>query len=86
VDAGSHWNGQADAGCLDQQGDGLQGMAHDEGRLGIAAGLLVKAFDGRHFATLLGSLEAIDQYNGTTFDLHEATTEQMLEGLAPELG
>src|SRR6059036_3079807 len=86
VNAGSHWDGQAEAGGLDQEGDGLQGMAHDEGRLGIAAGLLVKAFYGRHFATLLGSLEAIDHHNRTTVDLHEATTEQMLECLPPELG
>src|SRR5206468_537065 len=86
VDAGSHWNGQADVGCLDQQGDGLQGMAYDEGRFGIAAGLLVKAFDGRHFAVFFGSLEVINQHNRTTVDLHQAATEQMLEGLAPELG
>ena len=46
----------------------------------------MKAFDGRHFAALLGSLEAINQHNRTTVDLHQAATEQMLEGLSPELG
>jgi len=61
-------------------------MAHDEGGLGIAAGLLVETFDRRHFAALFGPFEAIDQHHGAAVDPHQAATEQMLEGLSPELG
>jgi hypothetical protein len=35
-------------------------MAHDERGFGITTGLLMKAFDGGHFAALFGSFEAID--------------------------
>ena len=86
VNAGSHRDGQADPGYLHQQGDGLQGVAHDKGRLGVAARLLVETFDPRHFAAFLGALETIDQHDGPTVDPHQAAAEQMLESLSPELG
>jgi hypothetical protein len=86
VDAGGHWHGQADPSGLHQQGNGLQGVTHDEGGFGVAAGLLVKAFDPRHFTTFLGPLETIDQDDRAAIDPHQAATEQMLEGLPPELG
>jgi hypothetical protein len=44
------------------KGGGLQGVPHDEGSLGIAAGVLVQAFDPRDFAAFLGALEAIGQH------------------------
>jgi hypothetical protein len=61
-------------------------MAHDEGGLGITAGLLVEAFDGRHFAPLLGSLEAIDQHDRPALHADQMTSEQALEGLPPQAG
>jgi hypothetical protein len=84
VNACGHRDGQADPGCLHQQGDGLQGVAHDEGGFGIAARLLVETFDPRHFAAFLGPLETIDQHDGTAVNPHQATAEQALEGLPPE--
>ena len=46
----------------------------------------METFDSRHFAALLGPFEAIDQDDGAAVDPHQAATEQMLEGLSPELG
>ena len=86
MDASRHRHGQANPGHLHQQGDGLQGVPHDEGSLGIAARLLVQAFDPRHFAAFLGALEAIGQHDRTAVDPHQAPAEQMLEGLPPQLG
>jgi len=34
----------------------------------------------------LGRFETIDQHYRAAFDAHQTATEQMLEGLAPELG
>ena len=86
MDAGRHGHGHANPGGLHQQGDGLQGMSHDEGRLGIAAGLLMQAFDPRHFAALFGALEAIGQHDRATVDPHLTAAEQVLEGLPPQAG
>ena len=61
-------------------------MPHDEGRLGIAAGLLVQAFDPRHFAAFLGALEAINQHDRAAVDPHQAAAKQVLQGRPPQLG
>ena len=47
-----------------QHGDGLAGMAHDEGRLVVAFGLLVEFFDSGHFLARLGVLQAVAYQNG----------------------
>ena len=87
MDASGHRHGQANPGHLHQQGDGLQGVPHDERSLGIAARLLVQAFDRRHFAAFLGALETIGQHDRTALDPHQAAAEQLLlEGLPPQLG
>jgi hypothetical protein len=86
VNAGGYWNGHTNSGYLDQKGHGLQGMAHDKGRFGVAAGLLVETFYSRHFATFLRALETIDQHDRPAIDPHQVAAEQTLEGLLPELG
>jgi len=37
VNAGGHRHGQISPRCLHQDGDGLEGMAHDKGSLGVTA-------------------------------------------------
>ena len=43
-------------------------MAHDEWALGVVLGFLVKLFDRRHSATLLGDLEAVGDADGIISD------------------
>jgi hypothetical protein len=61
-------------------------MAHDKGRLGVAAGLLVQAFDPRHLFAFLGPFDAIDQQHEAAVDPHHPSSEQALESLLPEAG
>ena len=86
VNAGGHRHGQINSRRLGQHGDSLEGMAHDKGSLGVAAGLLMQAFDPRHLFALLGPLEAIDQHHGPAVDPHQPPPEQALESLLPEPG
>ena len=61
-------------------------MAHDKGSLGVAAGLLMQAFDARHLFAFLGPLEAVGQHDGPAVDSHQMPPEQALESLLPEPG
>ena len=86
MDAGGHRHGQTNAGGLGQDGDGLQGVTHDKGGLGIAPGLLMQAFDPRHLFPLLGPFQAVHQHHGPSVDPHPPPPEEALEGLVPEPG
>jgi hypothetical protein len=86
VNAGGHRHGQIPPRRLHQDGDGLEGMAHDKGSLGVTAGLLMEAFDPRHLFPLFGPLEAIDQHDRPSVDPHQPPSEQVLESLLPEPG
>src|SRR6266852_2886070 len=86
VDAGGNGDAQADAGYLDQQGNGLTGMAHDERSLGVAVRLLMEAFDRWHLAALLGAFESVHQYDRAAIEAEEAAVEQAAHGLEPSGG
>ena len=61
---------------LDQQGDGLAGMAHDEVGFGVASRLLVKAFDGWHLMAFLGGFEPVGQQDQARADPDQAASKE----------
>ena len=69
---------------LDQQGDGLAGMAHDEVGFGVASRLLVKAFDGWHLMAFLGGFEAVGQQHQAAANPDQATIKETADQSAPE--
>src|SRR4030095_8943248 len=83
VDAGGNGNTETKAAGLNQQGDDLAGMAHDERGLGVATGLLMEAFDGGHFSALFGSFEAIDQHYRTPLHSHQAASKEAADRVEP---
>ncbi len=69
VNSGSQRNGEnKDLEARNEQGNGLEAMSHDEGALGVVLGFLMKLFDRRHAATLLGHLEAVGDADGIVSD------------------
>jgi hypothetical protein len=52
-------SGDLAGGTLDQEGDGLEGVAHDVFGLGIVARLLMEKLDAGHLFAFLGRLDAV---------------------------
>ena len=46
----------------------------------------MKAFDRRHFTAFLRALETVDEHDRPTIDPYQRASEQVAEGLSPELG
>jgi pyruvate/2-oxoglutarate dehydrogenase complex dihydrolipoamide acyltransferase (E2) component len=62
VDPGDEGDGgDAAAEAPDQEGNGLQAVAHDVFGLGIAAGFLVEGLDPGHLPALLDGLDAVGE-------------------------
>jgi len=62
VDAGSQGDGgDVSVGGLDEQGQGLEGVAVDELGLRVVRGLLMELFHRRHLPALLRDLESVRQ-------------------------
>ena len=59
VDPAGQRHGEHALGRRDEHGYGLEGMAHDELRLGVGVRLLVKELDGGHLAAARGTLDAV---------------------------
>jgi hypothetical protein len=76
VDAAGQGHGETSAQALDEQRDGLAGMAHDVFGLGVGLGILVQEFDGGHFAPLLGPFNPIGHQHEAAADPHQPGAEQ----------
>jgi hypothetical protein len=60
VDAGDEGDGGDMSGeALDEQGEGLEGMAHEVLGFGVVGGLVVEGFDRGHLAAFFGDLDPI---------------------------
>lgn len=85
MDPDSKRNGENALGGLDKQAHGLERMAHDKFRFGVAFGLLVQEFDGGHFFTLLGNFDAVGNENETSI-CFDRGREQMQGNARPQSG
>ena len=84
MDAAGQWHRQTAAQGLDQQGDGLAGMAHDEVGFGVASRLLVEAFDGGHLMAFLGSFEAVGQQHQAAAHPDQAAIKEPADQHGPQ--
>jgi len=67
-----------------QQGNGLERMTHDVGRLGVAAAGLIQLADGGHLLAFLANLDAVGQAHQILADHNRR--EQFEHELGPQLG
>src|ERR1017187_8755107 len=61
VNAGAQGKGMMEAADAAEEGEGLTGVAHDKGRLGVGLSGLVKEFDRGHLPAGFSLLDAVGQ-------------------------
>ena len=84
VDAGANGDTEVVSPYGAENSEGLEGMSHDELRLGVRARPLVEMFHGGHLASLLRVLDSIKNRNGFACD--PAHGKELEDGGEPEPG
>lgn len=65
--------------------EGLAGVAHDKGGLGVGVACLMEEFDGGHLAAALGLLEAVGEDDEAALGAFDSRMDAYHEA-SPELG